>query len=91
MPFKQQVSDLLDDAASFKAQLEMYRERTRIEMKDWASNQTAVSKQTSESCSYKGVLVETISEQRETYYECDCVHGFYEADCSIDREHFEAI
>ena len=80
----------MEDSASFKAKLEIYREITRMEMKDWA-NKTEGGKKMAETCGYRGILKETISEQRETYYECDCVHGFYEADCSIDREHFEAI
>lgn len=46
---------------------------------------------TSKECSYKGVLEEKVSVNRETIYKCSCIRGYHGKFCFVDNELYSSI
>jgi hypothetical protein len=74
------------DSINFIVTLKNYMEKIQSLSQDWAQEKPDEAKKFSKVCGYRGTLQERVSADRETYYECWCVQGYYGYNCLVDRE-----
>ena len=85
------ATNLFQDSVDYVVDLSKYHSVVIQNSINWAGNNTQAAKEMSQTCFFRGKLYEQISEERETYYECNCMSGFHGIYCNIDDELFDSI
>ena len=83
-------NDLILDSVDFVTHHMNYISQSITESFTWADKNPETSKLYSKQCSARGVLIEKINFDRETYFECMCNPGYHGTICSVDKELYDS-
>ena len=57
----------------------------------WAEQNPTEAVKYSPMCGFRGKVIERVNNEKRTYYECICRHGYMGMGCSLDVEMFNEV
>lgn len=75
----------------FLQDFKKYVKQSKETAHQWAKKHRHKTSKYSDTCNYRGFLVERVSAIRETYYHCECNVNDHGANCEVDNDLFKAV
>ena len=80
------VSSFLNDARTFGYDYDRFTSMIGSKAIKWAEEHAQDAQKKAPECTYHGVVLEEVSLERQSYYECDCDQGYFGNNCDVDTE-----
>ena len=82
---------IYNESNVFVTKLKRYQDQSIQESRLWAEKNPDLAQKYRQSCTFRGVLVQQLSNYHEAYFECRCSPGYYGQNCVFDKDLYEAM